>query len=56
MPTEMASGGWWLRYEEVVRNPYEVREGSTGAHEVLSMVVRLCGEKPATGTGTGGHR
>jgi hypothetical protein len=30
--------------------------GSAGAHPGLSTVVRLGGEKPASGAGTSGHR
>jgi hypothetical protein len=39
-----------------VRDPFEVGEGLAGAQPGLSMVVRLGGEKPVTGAGTGGHQ
>jgi hypothetical protein len=51
----MAGGGWRLGHDEVVRDPFEVREGSVGAHQGLSMVMRLDGEKPMMGAGTGGR-
>jgi hypothetical protein len=51
----MADGGWRLGHDEVVRDPFEVREGSVGAHQGLSMVMRLDGEKPMMGAGTGGR-
>jgi hypothetical protein len=51
----MAGGGWRLGHDEVARDPFEVREGSVGAHQGLSMVMRLDGEKPMMGAGTGGR-
>jgi hypothetical protein len=52
----MVSGEQRLGHEEVVRDPFEVGEGLAGAQPGLSMVVRLGGEKPVTGAGTGGHQ
>jgi hypothetical protein len=52
----MAGGERRLGHEEVARDPLEVGEGLAGAHPVLSTVVRLDGEKPATGEGIVGRR
>jgi hypothetical protein len=52
----MDGGGRRLGHEEVVRDPFEVGEGSVGAHRGLSMVVLLSREKLAMGAGTGGRR
>jgi hypothetical protein len=52
----MVGGGRRLGHEEVVRDPFEVGEGSAGAHRGLSMVVWLSREKLAMGAGTDGHR
>jgi hypothetical protein len=52
----MASGGRRLGHEEVVRDPFEVGEGSAAAHLGLSTAVQLDEEKSVTGAGAGGHR
>jgi hypothetical protein len=53
-PTATTGGGRWLGHKEVAGDPVEVGEGLARAHSGLSMVVRLGGEKPTTGAGTGG--
>jgi hypothetical protein len=46
-PAAMAGRGRRLGHEEMVRDPFEVGEGLTGVHRVLSMAVDLGGGETA---------